>query len=430
MKPFLFVLTLSLFCFNAFSQDALSLSGNNPTSSINGFVNKIEFTGTPHGALVFKPGSSKELMFGMHDNGNFYWGTGRSATQPNFYGMTLNGNTGELSPKSINLTGGTITDRWRTTNFHWAGHSLVFGSKPGRYAHNVIEIKPGGASQGQLLAGFRMHHAISEIEHDLRVNIDTRTNVPTYFDVGNFGIGTRTPERKLDVISSNNNIARFKVDDAPNDNFQIHNSTTVGGQFIPLLVGHHQSDNRYSISIMGSTIESMDNGSNPLVNFDARRTNGPIQNRPLFNWTNYNNSRMIMDANGNLGIGTTNPQNKLSVNGTIWAKEVKISLTDAADWVFEKDYNLRPLAEVESYIKANKHLPEIPSAAELRKNDLKVSEMTNKLLQKIEELTLYAIEQEKKLEKIKTLESELFQQKGINKILEKRLTALENKTLK
>ncbi|MGY5351846.1 hypothetical protein ACXGQW_04665 [Wenyingzhuangia sp. IMCC45533] len=118
---------------------------------------------------------------------------------------------------------------------------------------------------------------------------------------------------------------------------------------------------------------------------------------------------MILSSSGNVGIGVRNPQNKLSVNGTIWAKEVKVSLTDAADWVFEEDYDLKPLSEVKKFVQENKHLPEIPSAEEFRKEDLKVSEMTNKLLQKIEELTLYTIEQEEKLEaqeyRIKRLEN-------------------------
>jgi len=76
-------------------------------------------------------------------------------------------------------------------------------------------------------------------------------------------------------------------------------------------------------------------------------------------------------------------------------------LTDGADWVFKEDYELKPLAEVEKYIKENKHLPEIPSADDFRKNDMKVSEMTNKLLQKIEELTLYTIAQDKELKNLK-----------------------------
>lgn len=100
-------------------------------------------------------------------------------------------------------------------------------------------------------------------------------------------------------------------------------------------------------------------------------------------------------ANGNVGIGTITPQNKLSVNGTIWARKVKVSLTDAADWVFEEDYQLRSLEEVEDHITKYRHLPDMPSAEEFRTNDLDVAEMDNKLLQKIEELTLYLIEQNK-----------------------------------
>ncbi|WP_025743444.1 hypothetical protein [Aquimarina pacifica] len=126
---------------------------------------------------------------------------------------------------------------------------------------------------------------------------------------------------------------------------------------------------------------------------------------------------------GAVGIGTNTPKNKLSVNGTIWAKEVKVSLTDAADWVFEEDYNLRPLEEVAVYIKENKHLPEIPSAEEFRQNDMKVSEMTNKLLQKIEELTLYTIEQETQLKEEKEINR---QQAQHVKLLEARLQKLEN----
>ncbi|GGF73251.1 hypothetical protein [Wenyingzhuangia marina] len=109
------------------------------------------------------------------------------------------------------------------------------------------------------------------------------------------------------------------------------------------------------------------------------------------------NERLRIHQNGNIGIRITDPKHELSVNGTIWSKEVKVSLSDAADWVFDEDYKLKPLTEVENYIKQNRHLPEIPSAEEFKKNDLKVSEMTNKLLQKIEELTLYTIQQQKEI---------------------------------
>ncbi|MEM1136155.1 MAG: hypothetical protein AAGI07_09970 [Bacteroidota bacterium] len=102
---------------------------------------------------------------------------------------------------------------------------------------------------------------------------------------------------------------------------------------------------------------------------------------------------------GTVGIGTDDPKNKLSVNGTIWAKKVKVTLTDAADWVFEEDYKLRSLEEVEAFITEHKHLPDIPSAEEFRQNDMDVAEMNNKLLQKVEELTLYLIDQNKNIQK-------------------------------
>ncbi len=76
--------------------NSLKIDGNNTTSSVNGFLNKIEFTGGGHGALVFHPGQADELMFGLHTNGNFYWGTGRSATKPNYYAMYLDGDKGNL----------------------------------------------------------------------------------------------------------------------------------------------------------------------------------------------------------------------------------------------------------------------------------------------------------------------------------------------
>ena len=106
-----------------------------------------------------------------------------------------------------------------------------------------------------------------------------------------------------------------------------------------------------------------------------------------------------LSVNGNVGIGTTNnPQYKLDVAGTIRAKEIKVELNVGADFVFEPDYKLRNLSEVEAFINANKHLPEIESEKEMQENGLNITEFQIKLLQKVEELTLYAIQQEKRLE--------------------------------
>jgi hypothetical protein len=108
-------------------------------------------------------------------------------------------------------------------------------------------------------------------------------------------------------------------------------------------------------------------------------------------------SKFTIINNGNVGIGTTNPDSKLSVNGKIHAREVKVDLIGWSDFVFEKEYNLPTLKQVENHIKEKGHLQDIPSAKEVAKNGIFLGEMNAKLLQKIEELTLYTIDQEKKL---------------------------------
>lgn len=106
---------------------------------------------------------------------------------------------------------------------------------------------------------------------------------------------------------------------------------------------------------------------------------------------------------GNIGINTEDPGSfQLAVEGTIGCREAQVlSTSPFPDFVFESDYNLRSLQEVEQYIKQNKHLPEIPSAAEVEEaGGFKLGEMNLKLLQKVEELTLYLIDQNKKIDQL------------------------------
>ncbi len=107
-------------------------------------------------------------------------------------------------------------------------------------------------------------------------------------------------------------------------------------------------------------------------------------------------TRMTILHNGNVGVGTTNPQAKFAVNGNILAKEVKVK-TDITvpDYVFDPDYALPTLADVEAYVKEHKHLLEIPSAADISRDGLDMAEMNLLLLKKVEELTLHLIAKEK-----------------------------------
>jgi hypothetical protein len=175
---------------------------------------------------------------------------------------------------------------WMQNYFHWRGHSLIMGSMVGDYAHNTVELKAGGASNGPLATNFQMFQTPSPNTYELKVQL-----------------------------------------------------TSAGASFF----------------------------------------NG-----------------------GNVGIGTANPDNKLTVKGIIHAEEVRVDMTvPGPDYVFEKDYNLLPLSELETYIAQNKHLPEVPSAKEMEVDGLNLKEMNLILLRKIEELTLHLIEQNKLIMQLK-----------------------------
>ena len=111
--------------------------------------------------------------------------------------------------------------------------------------------------------------------------------------------------------------------------------------------------------------------------------------------------RMHIDQYGKIGIGTVNPSNELDVNGTIRAKETKV-VSDWADFVFKKGYNLPTLKEVKRHIDENGTLPGVPSEKEVKANGVNLAETDVLLLQKIEELTLYIIDLKQEIEDLKS----------------------------
>jgi uncharacterized protein (DUF1499 family) len=121
-----------------------------------------------------------------------------------------------------------------------------------------------------------------------------------------------------------------------------------------------------------------------------------------FNACGFNVAAGDATITGNLALGTSNdPSYRLSVCGKIRSTEVKVQ-AGWCDFVFEPSYRLKSLDEVESFVKTNKHLPDIPTAEEVKANGLELGEMTSKLLQKVEELTLYLIQQKKEIEQLKS----------------------------
>lgn len=114
----------------------------------------------------------------------------------------------------------------------------------------------------------------------------------------------------------------------------------------------------------------------------------------------------ILQVNGRLQVGTLAPDVsvypnwRMGVDGDIVAKRVIVQTASWADKVFSENYNLKPLSQLEDYIKANKHLPEIPTEAEVMEKGIDVGEVNKLLLQKIEELTLYLIAQQKQIDEL------------------------------
>jgi trimeric autotransporter adhesin len=122
-------------------------------------------------------------------------------------------------------------------------------------------------------------------------------------------------------------------------------------------------------------------------------------------------STNLININGKLGVGIASgnfttfmaKNTKLGVNGTISATEVVVAAyANWPDFVFNADYKLNTLSEVEAFVKANKHLPGVPLATEVEKEGVALGEMNKILLQKVEELTLYMIAQQKEIEAIKS----------------------------
>lgn len=208
---------------------------------------------------------------------------------------------------------------------------------------------------------------------------------------GNLGIGTPNPSEKLEITGGNIKVLSYNA-----SRYLRFTESGFQGAFI----NYDGIDNVLKLGINNVADEDTNNDVSILN---------------------------IIRSTANVGIGTTDTQGfKLGVNGKIAATEVKVAAYgNWADFVFEDDYNLPTLKEVENHIKDKGHLRGIPSAEEVAENGFFLGEMDAKLLQKIEELTLYTIEQDKKIEIQKEKIEKIERQNTMLKSLLNRVEELE-----
>jgi hypothetical protein len=245
-------------------------------------------------------------------------------------------------------------------------------------------------------------------------------------ETGNVGIGTVSPSEKLTVTNNATNAitigvrGAYPVVSATGTNY--YKQAEIGEPVYNIPAGVVDSGYRIGLAVQGYTYTNdfagtlgtqmslwVRAGSNTGAPTGTITNSYGIYLENLDGGVNVVNKYGLFQSNptaknyfaGNVGIGTTSPTEKLSVNGRIRAKEVIVETTNWSDYVFAKDYKLASLSEVEQHIRQQGHLPGVPSATEVAEKGVSVGDMQAVLLAKIEELTLHQIAQEKELARLR-----------------------------
>ena len=319
--------------------------------------------------------------------------------------------------------GGTVTFRYDATILRWEVIHSTYSFWKATGNNNITNINTGNVGIGTNTPSYKL-----DVSGDQRIT-GSELTAPGL-------LGSLTSGGSLRIENNTDNFF-LKSDgskiQAERSNTQT-SGTTASNLFLNPFGGHvgigTSYDVPYKLSIYQPVIDPASNnsfvarlkGENPILNFvdgynDSKGYIKGISERtetPQFSRNGieigsgggdiyltalaYQPGLMINGTTNFVGIGTNTPSHMLSVNGTIRSKEIKVNIANWPDYVFADNYVLPPLEEIEQFIKTNKHLPGITDAATLETEGMEVSKMQAQMMKKIEELTLYLIEANKKIE--------------------------------
>ena len=206
---------------------------------------------------------------------------------------------------------------------------------------------------------------------------------------GNMGIGTTTPRGKLNIdLPMDGSTAAITIGSSNRGDINVPIGRTTGGYNIDFQTWRDVVPVQTGARIRAERIN----------NFSANNALTQTMDLAFYTSTGVDQSalteKLRIRSDGNVGIGTADPQAKLGVNGLIRAREVKVETGNWPDFVFSPKFILPTLNEVRVYIKKNQHLQGFPSADVVLKDGLSLGEMNRLLTQKVEELTLYLLEKD------------------------------------